>query len=187
MHFKSVCVFCASSNGNHPAFLAAARSLGQFLAENGIATIYGGASVGMMGQLANSAVAHGGVVIGVIPQALVDREIAHTGLTRLEIVDSMHQRKTRMASLADAFVALPGGFGTLDEFIEIVTWAQLGIHTKPCYLINLDGYYDNLLAFFSDAVARGLLRQPNVDLIHVLSSIDELLDALLEIAQPQSE
>jgi uncharacterized protein (TIGR00730 family) len=124
MSLSSLCVFCASSNGNDPTLRAAACSVGQSLAENGIATIYGGASVGMMGQLADSALAHGGVVIGVIPRALVDREIAHTGLTRLEVVDSMHQRKARMASLADAFVALPGGFGTLDEFIEIVTWAR---------------------------------------------------------------
>jgi hypothetical protein len=159
--------------------LAAARELGAGLAMHGIATTYGGAMVGMMGQLADAALAHGGVVVGVIPRGLVDREIAHRGLTRLEIVNSMHERKSRMAALSDAFVALPGGLGTMDEFIEIVTWAQLGIHTKPCYLVNLDGYYDNLLAFFGDAVARGLVKQQNVDRIQVLSSIDDLLQALL--------
>jgi uncharacterized protein (TIGR00730 family) len=179
MALSSVCVFCASSDGNDARLLAAARELGAGLATNGIATIYGGAHVGMMGALADSALAAEGKVLGVIPRALVDREIAHRGLTRLEIVNSMHERKARMAALSDAFVALPGGLGTMDEFIEIVTWAQLGFHAKPCYLVNLDGYYDNLLAFFRDAVARGLVKQQNVDRIRVLTSIDDLLQALL--------
>ncbi|HWZ12656.1 MAG TPA: TIGR00730 family Rossman fold protein [Acidobacteriaceae bacterium] len=179
MPLSSVCVFCASSDVKDARLLAAARDLGAELAANGIATIYGGAHVGLMGALADSALAAGGEVFGVIPRALVDREIAHRGLTRLEIVDSMHERKARMAALSDAFVALPGGLGTMDEFIEIVTWAQLGIHAKPCYLVNLDGYYDNLLAFFRDAVVRGLVKQQNVDRIRVLTSIDDLLQALL--------
>lgn len=178
MPLTSVCVFCASSAGNDPALLAAARELGAGLAERAMTTIYGGAEIGMMGALADAAMADGGTVIGVIPQALVDREVAHRGLTRLEIVNSMHERKARMASLADAFVALPGGFGTLDEFIEILTWAQLGIHTKPCYLVNLDGYYDKLLAFFGKAVTQGLLQQQNVDRIRVSDSVDVLLQAL---------
>jgi uncharacterized protein (TIGR00730 family) len=179
MPLSSVCVFCASSDGKDARLLAAARELGAGLATNGIATIYGGAHVGLMGALADSALAAGGEVLGVIPQSLVDREIAHTGLTRLEIVNGMHERKARMAALSDAFVALPGGLGTMDEFIEIVTWAQLGIHTKPCYLVNLDGYYDSLLAFFRDAVARGLVRQENVDRIRVFTSIDDLLQVLV--------
>ncbi len=158
--------------------MAAASAFGASLAECEIDTIYGGAHVGMMGALADAALANGGVVIGIIPRALVDRELAHRGLTRLEIVNSMHERKARMASLADAFVALPGGFGTLDEFIEILTWAQLGLHTKPCYLLNLDGYYDKLLAFFGDAVQQGLLQQQNVDRIRVYSSVEDLLQAL---------
>lgn len=176
MSLKTVCVFCASSDGNDPALLAAARALGKSLAANRIVTIYGGAQIGMMGQLADAALAHGGEVIGVIPRALMDREIAHPGLTRLEVVDSMHQRKARMASLADAFVALPGGLGTLDEFIEIVTWSQLGIHSKPCYLLNLNGYYDKLLEFFGVAVAHDLLRRQNVDRIRVFSDVTGLLE-----------
>lgn len=132
-----------------------------------------------MGGLADSALTAGGEVYGVIPQALMDREVAHSGLTRLDVVGSMHERKARMAELADGFVALPGGLGTLDEFVEIVTWAQLGIHAKPCYMLNLGGYYDKLLGFFGDAVAGGLLRQENVDQIRVCGSVEELLRAIV--------
>jgi uncharacterized protein (TIGR00730 family) len=175
MALACVCVFCGSSSGNDAALLVAARALGAGLAANRIAVVYGGAHVGMMGALADSALAAGGEVFGVIPRALVDREVAHRGLTRLDVVGSMHERKARMAELADGFVALPGGLGTLDEFVETVTWAQLGLHSKPCYLVNLDGYYDKLLGFFGDAVAAGLLRQANVDRIRVVASVEELL------------
>jgi len=179
MALACVCVFCGSSSGNDAALLVAARALGAGLAAHRIAVVYGGAHVGMMGALADGALAAGGEVFGVIPQALVDREVAHRGLTRLDVVGSMHERKARMAELADGFVALPGGLGTLDEFVEIVTWAQLGIHAKPCYMLNLDGYYDKLLGFFADAVAAGLLRQANVDRIQVVASAEELLRVIV--------
>ena len=179
MHLSSIGVFCASSEGKDPALSAAAHTLGESLARAGKTIVYGGASVGLMGRLADAAMAAGGEVHGVIPRALVDREIAHPGLTRLDIVDSMHERKARMAALSDAFVALPGGLGTLDEFVEIVTWSQLNIHSKPCYLVNLDGYYHYLLAFLRGAVSCGLLRQENYDRIQVVSGVEELLESLV--------
>jgi uncharacterized protein (TIGR00730 family) len=147
-----ICVFCGSSVGAHPKYLAEAKSLGQQMAEGGWSLVYGGTSVGLMGALADTVLAGGAEVIGVLPQALQDREIAHRGLTNLHLVGSMHERKALMASLSDAFIALPGGYGTLDEFFEIVTWAQLKIHSKPCVLINTDGYYDFLLQFLEHAV-----------------------------------
>jgi uncharacterized protein (TIGR00730 family) len=156
---NSVCVYCGSSLGADPAYLEATRQLATTLVEHELTIVYGGAHVGLMGALADSALAAGGQVIGVIPQQLVDREIAHRGLTELHVVQTMHQRKALMAELSDAFVALPGGIGTLEELIEIFTWEQLGLHTKPLGVINAAGYYDSLAAFLDHAVGQGF-QQP---------------------------
>jgi uncharacterized protein (TIGR00730 family) len=155
---KSVCVFCGSSSGARSAYRETAILLGQELAQRRLRLVYGGGNIGLMGIVADAMLAAGGVAIGVIPQALVDKEVAHWGLTELHIVESMHQRKAQMADLADAFIALPGGFGTLEEFCEMLTWAQLGLHAKPCGLLNVEGFYDPLLALFDRAVADRFLR-----------------------------
>jgi uncharacterized protein (TIGR00730 family) len=155
---RSVCVFCASSNGVDPVFLEAAKALGQAIAKRGWQLVYGGAHVGLMGAMADAALGHGGSVTGVIPQALVSREIAHHGLTHLIEVSSMHERKAEMARRADAFFVLPGGLGTLDEMCEILTWGLLGIHEKPVVLINIAGYWDTFLNMLDAAVAAGFLR-----------------------------
>ena len=163
---NSICVFCGSSAGDDPRYRDAAEALGRILAERQIELVYGGGNVGLMGVLADACLAAGGAVIGVIPEALVGKEVAgrhvdHRALTRLEVVDSMHARKARMAELADGFVALPGGFGTFEEFCEILTWGQLGFHAKPVGLLNVAGFYDPLLALFDHAVAEGFLREQN--------------------------
>ena len=170
-----ICVFCGSSVGAKPKYLAEAKSLGQQMAGGGWGLVYGGTSVGLMGATADAAFSGGGEVIGVLPQALQDREIAHRGLTKLHLVGSMHERKALMASLSDAFIALPGGYGTLDEFFEIVTWAQLTIHSKPCVLINTDGYYDYLLRFLDHAVREEFVRPANLRLVQVVKDSEEAL------------
>jgi hypothetical protein len=163
----SVAVYCGSADGNFPAFRAEAIALGQAIAAAGLGLVYGGANAGLMGAVADSALAAGASVIGVLPHVLSDREIAHSGLTRLEFVATMHQRKARMAELADAFLVLPGGYGTLEEMLEAVTWAQLRLHAKPIILINTLGYWDGLLAFLDSAVAAGFLKPENRALLHV--------------------
>lgn len=175
---KSICVFCGSANGARHAYPAAAKELGRSIAQGGHGLVFGGATVGTMGVVADAALAEGGEVIGVIPDVIMDREIGHRGLTELHVVRTMHERKALMASRSDAFVALPGGFGTLDEFIEIVTWAQLRIHTKPCVLLNVDGYYDPLLRFFDSAVDEGFIKPENRGLVQVASSVAEALDII---------
>jgi uncharacterized protein (TIGR00730 family) len=150
-----ICVFCGSANGAGPAYVQAAKELGRNIAVAGMGLVYGGATVGLMGVLADAALEGGAEVIGVMPDVLMDREIAHQGLTRLHIVKTMHERKALMSDHADAFIALPGGYGTLDEFIEIVTWAQLRIHQKPCILLNINGYFDGFLAFLDHGVQQG--------------------------------
>ncbi|MET0396514.1 MAG: TIGR00730 family Rossman fold protein [Longimicrobiaceae bacterium] len=155
---KRVCVFCGSSPGVRPAYAAAARAMGTRLAERGIGVVYGGGKVGLMGVVADAAMAAGGEVIGVIPEGLVAREVGHAGVTELRVVRTMHERKALMAELSDAFVALPGGFGTWEEYFEVLTWAQLGIHPKPCGLLNVEGYYGPLLAMMDHAVAEGFVR-----------------------------
>ena len=167
---QRVAVYCGSADGNDPAYLAEAQALGQAIAAAGLGLVYGGASVGLMGAVADSALAGGAEVIGVLPDVLAGKEIAHAGLTRLELVPTMHQRKARMAELADAFLILPGGYGTLEELLEVVTWAQLRLHTKPCILINTAGYWDGLLAFLDTAVAAGFLKQKNRELLHMANS-----------------
>ncbi len=175
---KRICVFCGSSVGTPPAYAAAARELGRTLTERGLGIVFGGGKVGLMGVLADAALEVGGEAIGVIPEALVAREIGHNGLTELHVVRSMHERKTLMADLADAFIALPGGYGTFEEFFEAVTWTQLGIHKKPCGLLNVEGYYDALLALLNRAVADGFVREANRSLVLDAPDVATLLKKL---------
>ena len=173
---KSVCVYCGSSAGTLPDYAAAADALAAALVERGLTLVYGGADKGLMGRLANTVKAAGGQVKGVMPQALVDKEIAHRGLDELHVVASMHERKALMAELADAFVALPGGIGTLEELVETLTWAQLGLHAKPCGLLNVRGYYDELLAFLERAERDGFLRAAHRDMLLVEAEPSRLLE-----------
>jgi hypothetical protein len=170
---RRVAVYCGSANGNNPAFLAEARALGEAIAAAGLGLVYGGACVGLMGAVADAALAGGAEAIGVLPEVLAGREIAHTGLSSLELVSTMHERKARMAELADAFLVLPGGYGTLEELLEVVTWAQLRLHAKPCILINTAGYWDGLLKFLDTAVTAGFLKQKNRELMRVAASAEE--------------
>lgn len=172
---KSVCVFCASSRGRDPRFMAAATELGTSLARRGLGVVYGGAHVGLMGAVADAALAAGGSVIGIMPRSMADREVAHTGLTQLHLVTTMHERKAMMATLSDAFIALPGGYGTMDEFFEALTWAQLGYHAKPCVLVNIAGFFDPLLLFVEGAVREGLLHPGNRGLILVADTVESAL------------
>jgi uncharacterized protein (TIGR00730 family) len=172
-----LCVFCGSSPGHRPEYSAAARTLARALVERGIAIVYGGGSVGLMGVLADSALAMGGEVVGVIPRPLASRELAHTGLTELHRVSSMHERKAMMASLADGFIALPGGLGTLEETLEILTWAQLGIHAKPVGVLNVAGYYDGLRGLIGHGVREGFVRKEHAALLLFAETSAELLDA----------
>lgn len=164
---KRVCVFCGSSFGIEPSYRRAARQLGQLLAARGIELVYGGGNVGLMGEVANAALECNVNVIGVIPRALAERELAHMGLPDLRIVSSMHERKAVMANLSDAFIALPGGLGTLEEFCEVLTWAQLGFHNKPCGLLSVEGYFDPLVSFFERAVVAGFLRAEHLEMVFV--------------------
>jgi uncharacterized protein (TIGR00730 family) len=173
---KRICVFCGSSVGTDEAFALAAREVGTLLATRGIALVYGGGNVGLMGIVADAALDAGGAVLGVIPQALVDRELAHRGITELRIVSSMHERKALMADLSDAFVALPGGYGTLEEFCEILTWAQLGLHQKPFGLLNVRGFYDSFIAQINHAVTMRFIRPQHRELLMVSDAMDELLE-----------
>ena len=174
----SVCVFCGSSPGRRPAYAAAADALGTALAERNIELVYGGGRVGLMGVLADAVLAGGGRVIGVIPEAILALEVGHLEVTRLEVVATMHERKARMADLADGFVALPGGLGTLDELFEILTWAQLGLHAKPCGLLDVDGYFDPLRAVLDGAVAEGFLDATRRTAILEGTDSGALLDAM---------
>jgi len=181
---RRVCVFCGSNSGNRPVYRDAARSLGALLVRQKIGLVYGGGRVGLMGAIADAVVEAGGEAIGVIPRALVEKEIGHRGLTELRIVPSMHERKAEMMSLADAFVALPGGYGTLEEFCEVVTWLQLGLHRKPCGLLNVDGYYDPLLALFQHAQSEGFVHPVHASLVLADSDPDRLLESLRNFAVP---
>jgi uncharacterized protein (TIGR00730 family) len=170
---RRVAVFCGAAVGTNPAFAAEARALGAAIAAAGLGLVYGGARVGLMGAVADAALAAGAEVIGVLPAVLTGRELEHTRLTRLELVPSMHVRKARQVELADAFLVLPGGYGTMDEMIEVVTWAQLGMHAKPCILINTAGYWDGLLAFLDTAVAAGFVKAQNRGLVQVAANAQE--------------
>ncbi|MDY0014304.1 MAG: TIGR00730 family Rossman fold protein [Rhodocyclaceae bacterium] len=180
MTIKRLCVFCGSRSGGGAAYAEAARNLGTLLAERRIELVYGGGKVGLMGVLANACLAAGGTVVGVIPRVLMDWEVGHEGLTRLEIVDSMHTRKARMADLADGFMALPGGMGTFEELFEILTWAQLGFHAKPVALLNVDGYYGPLIQMLERGVAEGFMKPENLGL---LRHGDNLFNLLREMGQ----
>ncbi|MEJ2639049.1 MAG: TIGR00730 family Rossman fold protein [Desulfosarcinaceae bacterium] len=181
---KRICVFCGSSPGSDPAYVAAARLLGRTLAAEGIGLVYGGGNVGMMGALANAAVDAGGKVTGVIPEALMAREVALTELDDLRVVDSMHSRKALMADLSDGFIALPGGIGTLEEFIEVLTWAQLGLHAKPCALLNTQGYFDTLLHFIDNIVTARFMADVHRQLVLTAEEPAALLDAMRTFAPP---
>jgi uncharacterized protein (TIGR00730 family) len=186
MGLRRVCVFCGSSAGNRDDYRAATVTLAAELASRGLDVVYGGACVGLMGLLADEVLAHGRAVIGVIPRAMVDREVAHRGVTDLRVVESMHERKAEMAALADAFIALPGGFGTFEEFCEAVTWTQLGLHQKRCGLLNVAGFYDPLLALFDRAVADGFLKRENRAIVAAEADPALLLDRL-SLAPERSE
>lgn len=174
---NSICVFCGSSLGNDPVFKQMAQLTGQMIAAQGKTLVYGGGRSGLMGVVADSALQAGGRVIGVIPHALVDRELAHTGLTELYRVNNMHERKTKMAELSDAFVALPGGAGTLEEIFEQWTWSQLGIHQKPCAFLNVNGFYTDLLKMLQASVDSGFTQARFVDKLIVAEQIEEVLEA----------
>jgi uncharacterized protein (TIGR00730 family) len=181
---KSIAVFCGSSFGNNPCYREAAVQLAQVLAEKNIALIYGGATVGLMGVIADAAVAAGAKVIGVIPKALADIEISHTGLTQLHIVDDMHERKALIASLADGFILFPGAAGSLEEFFEVYTWAQLGLHKKPCGILNVNNYYGHLLDFLNHSVSEGFLKIKNHEMIFVETRMENLLEKFANYHAP---
>ena len=181
---RRLCVFCGSSVGNQPAYAEAARAMGALLAARGIGLVYGGGHVGLMGVIADAVMASGGEVIGIIPQTLADREIAHAGITELRVVDSMHTRKATMADLADGFVAMPGGVGTFEEFFEVVTWTQLGLHRKPCGLLNVKAFYSPLAAFIDQAVTEGFIKPIHRAAIVVDDDPERLLDTLTTLKLP---
>jgi hypothetical protein len=176
---RRICVFAGSSPGGRPGYRTAAEKLGQTLAARGVGLVYGGARVGLMGTLADAVLAAGGQVIGVIPEALVAKEVAHNGLTELRVVFSMHERKAAMADLADGFIAIPGGWGTLEEFFEVLTWGQLGLHQKPCGLLNVENYFGGLLSFADHMVDEGFVRRENGAMISVSSNPSGLIDMLV--------
>jgi len=180
----ALCVFCGANHGRRPAYREAAHHLGQLLAQRGITLVYGGGNVGLMGTLADACLAGGGRVIGVIPSALAEKEIAHTGLTEMHVVGSMHERKALMADLADAFLTLPGGFGTWDEFCEALTWTQLGLQKKACSFLNVEGYYDALLQLVERAAEDGFIRAEHRELLLVDSDAARLLDRLQDFVVP---
>ena len=181
---RRVCVFCGSSVGRQSVYQDAATAMGLLLASRGIGLVYGGGNVGLMGVIADAVLAGGGEVIGVIPQSLADREIAHTGVTDLRVVDSMHTRKAMMADLSDAFIAMPGGVGTFEEFFEAVTWTQLGVHRKPCGLLNTGGFYTPLAAFIDQAVTEGFIKPVHRASIVVDDHPERLLDSLAKVELP---
>jgi uncharacterized protein (TIGR00730 family) len=181
---RRVCVYAGSNPGSDPAYAEAAAAFAATMAERGIGLVYGGGKVGLMGVLADTVLAHGGEAIGVMPQALIEREIGHPGLTDLRVVGSMHERKALMAELSDAFVAVPGGIGTLEELIEVYTWSQLGIHDKACGVLNVNGYYDHLAALLDHAVTEGFLRPQHRAVLSVASEPAELLDRLAAYVPP---
>jgi len=170
-----ICVFCGSADGADPVYLETAKELGRRIAAADMGLVYGGATVGLMGALADAAIAGGAEVIGVMPEVLMDREIANRGITHFHVVKTMHERKALMYEHADAFIALPGGYGTLDEFIEIVTWAQLKIHQKPCILLNVNSFYDGCLSFLDHAVTQGFIKLENRKIIQVATDAEAAL------------
>ena len=181
---KRICVLCGSSSGARQCYATAATSLARYLAANRIAIVYGGGKVGLMGTLADAALEAGGEVIGVIPRSLVQKEVSHRSLSDLRVVGSMHERKALMAELSDAFIALPGGYGTFEEFCEFLTWTQLGLHRKPCGILNIESYYDRLLALFNHAVAEQFLKPVHRRMVVSDSSPESLVSRLFEYEVP---
>jgi len=177
----SLCVYCGSSSGKHPEYAEQARAFGAEMARREITLVYGGGNVGLMGVVADAVLAGGGKVIGVIPRQLVDREVAHAGLTELQVVDTMHQRKTRMFELSDAFVALPGGFGTLDEMFEMLTWSQLGLHSYPCAFLDVRGYYAPLRGMMDHMVGEGFVRSAQRENVWFGENMSQLFDWMSSI------
>jgi len=177
---QSICVFCGSSVGNDPAFRQAAEALGQALVQRNITLVYGGGNIGLMGVIADQVLCGGGRVIGVIPRKLVEKELAHHGITDLRVVGSMHERKALMAELAEGFIALPGGYGTVEEFSEVLTWGQLGLHSKPMGMLNVSGYFDHLLRFLDHAVNVRLLRPEHRRLVLESDRVDVLLQSMAD-------
>ena len=184
---RRICVFCGSSVGARPAYADAARTMGSVLAKRGIGLVYGGGRLGLMGVVADAALAAGGEVIGVIPQAMVEQERAHSTLTELRVVASMHDRKAAMSDLADAFIAMPGGYGTLEEFCEVLTWTQLGLQRKPCGILNVDGYFDHLLKLFDHAVSERFVRPEHRALVLADQDAASLVDRLERFVVPAVE
>jgi uncharacterized protein (TIGR00730 family) len=182
-----LCVYCGSSPGTGDAYVSAAKVFGSLLVQQEIGLVYGGAKMGIMGVLADTVLEGGGNVTGVIPHALHGKEVAHTGLTELHVVDSMHERKSLMAILSDGFVAMPGGYGTLEEIIEVITWGQLGFHDKPCGMLNINGFFDHLLAFLDHSEAEGFLRAQHRSMLLVANTPLELLEQFSSYAPPSVE
>ncbi|MDB6121400.1 MAG: yvdD [Pedosphaera sp.] len=184
MEFKRICVYCGSNSGANPAYETVAEQMGTVLAKRGIELVYGGGRVGLMGTVANATLAAGGNVIGIIPESLMAKEVAHQGLKDLRVVASMHERKAMMVDLADAFIAMPGGFGTLEEFCEVLTWAQLGLHRKPHGLLNVEGFYDGFLTFLDHAVTEKFIRSVHRELVITDKDPERLLDLLAHAKLP---
>ena len=182
---KSICIFCGSSTGNNSKYVATARQLGELIAQKDMRLVYGGGNVGLMGEIANSVLDNRGEVVGVIPQFLVEKELVHEKLSELRIVDSMHERKALMAELADGFIALPGGFGTLEETVEVLTWAQLGLHRKPIGLLNVERYFDFLYEFFKHMVAEKFLHTEYKDMILIKENAKDMIDGLMGFQLPE--
>jgi len=185
MKIKNICVYCGSSPGKNPAYMRAAKSLANAMCERDIGLVYGGAAVGVMGAIANAVLEGGGKAIGVIPKSLAVKEVAHSNLTRLHVVASMHERKAMMAELADGFIALPGGWGTLEEIFEILTWAQLGFHNKPCGLLNVEDYYDGLIGFLDNAFEQQFVNELCRPMLIKASEPVALLDQFTEYHAPK--
>ncbi|HEU4883668.1 MAG TPA: TIGR00730 family Rossman fold protein [Longimicrobium sp.] len=184
---KRICVFCGSNPGLRPEYAEAARALAGVMAERGIGLVYGGGHVGLMGIVADTIMAHGGEAIGVIPEALLRREVGHHGLTELHVVGSMHERKQLMADLSDGFIAMPGGYGTFEEFCEVVTWSQLGIHPKACGLLNVLGYYDALLAMFDHGVSEGFIHPQHRAMVLQETDPARLVESMHGFVPPRAE
>jgi len=184
---KRLCVFCGSNLGARAAYRDAARALGKEMTRRGIGLVFGGSNIGLMGVIADTVLDAGGEAIGIMPFHLVRKEIAHRQLTELRVVNSMHERKALMADLADGFIALPGGFGTYDELCEVVTWAQLGLHQKPCGLLNVAGYYDALVAMFDHATQEGFVRRAHREMLIISSDVDEMLNQMEAYQTPVVE
>jgi uncharacterized protein (TIGR00730 family) len=183
---EAVCVFCGSREGSRPAYAEAARRIGREIARRGLGLVYGGGRVGLMGAVADAALEEGGEVVGVITEALISREVAHAGLTKLHVVGSMHERKMLMADLSDGFVTLPGGYGTLEEFFEVLSWAQLSIHEKPCGLLDVDGFWDPLSTLFDHAVTEGFVYPDHRSLVLTEGDSRVLLERMERYTPPET-